>query len=273
MSSTDTGAHTEILHANAVHARGDRYYWRLAATGFGFLFFGLGAVLIGTVVLPLTRLLPGAAAARESRARALIRRAFRAFAVVMRTAGTISIELRGIERLGQPGQLIIANHPTLIDAILLLAFMHQPTNCVTKAALRRNPLMRGAVRAAGYVSNDPTDAMIARATAALDAGESLLMFPEGTRTRPGKPIAFHRGAANIALRAARQVTPVFITCVPPTLSKAQPWYRIPPRRCHVRLVVGEDIDLQPYRSAPLPLGSRSLNRELQGLFERELSIY
>ena len=74
-----------------------------------------------------------------------------------------------------------------------------------------------------------------------------MIFPEGTRTVPGQPMQMQRGAANVALRGARVLTPVFITCDPPTLSKNLPWYRIPPRRPTFTLRAGDDIDLEAYR--------------------------
>ncbi|HJY41473.1 MAG TPA: hypothetical protein VJ303_09560, partial [Steroidobacteraceae bacterium] len=79
-----------------------------------------------------------------------------------------------------------------------------------------------------------------------------------------------RSGANIALRAAASVTPVYIRVAPTTLTKAEPWHRIPARRPHFTLVVGEDVDLQVCRGAPLPLASRDLNDRLQALFEAEL---
>jgi 1-acyl-sn-glycerol-3-phosphate acyltransferase len=272
MGSTDTDAHDPAL-ATDTTARPDRYYWRLFATGFCFVVFGVSALAIGTVVLPIARWLPGSTQHQRKRARSIIQWAFRAFARLMLATDAMSLELVGIERLGQPGQLVIANHPTLIDAILVLGFMPTLTNCVMKEALRRHPLTRSAALAAGYVSNAPTDQMIAGAAAALESGECLVIFPEGTRTRPGEPMSFHRGAANIALRAARSMTPVFITCEPSMLSKSDPWYRIPSRRVQMRIRVGADIDLLPHQSSSIPIGSRSLNRELQKLFEQELSIY
>jgi 1-acyl-sn-glycerol-3-phosphate acyltransferase len=97
------------------------------------------------------------------------------------------------------------------------------------------------------------------------------MFPEGTRTTPGQPPLFHRGAAAIALRGARVITPVFITVTPSTLTKAEPWYRIPDRRFEVCLRVGTDIDPAPFNAdAPMPIASRRLNEHLHQLFLREL---
>jgi len=192
------------------------------------------------------------------------------FITLMRRFGLMTYELRGMERLGRPGQLIIANHPSLIDVVFLIAFA-PGAGCVVKAGLWRNPVTRGAVTLVEFIRNDSTAHMIAAASDALRDAQALIFFPEGTRTTPHRPRVFHRSAANIALRAAASVTPVYIRCQPTTLTKAEPWYRIPARRPHFTLIVGEDIDLQPYRSAPLPIASRELNEHLQARFEEELA--
>jgi len=133
---------------------------------------------------------------------------------------------------------------------------------VVKAALWKNPVTRFVVRSAGYICNSPTDAMIEQSISALEQGECLILFPEGTRTRPGHALHFHRGAANIAVRAANILTPVYASCDPLTLTKFEPWYQIPPRRPHFSFAVGRDIDLDDYRETPAPLASRKLNRDL-----------
>jgi 1-acyl-sn-glycerol-3-phosphate acyltransferase len=97
------------------------------------------------------------------------------------------------------------------------------------------------------------------------------MFPEGTRTSVGQPLEFHRGAANVAVRAAASVTPVYIRCQPVTLTKAQPWYRIAPRRPHFTLEVGEDFDLGAVRGMKsIPLASRAFNEQMRNNFQGEL---
>ena len=83
---------------------------------------------------------------------------------------------------------------------------------------------------------------------------------------PSTPQRFH-----VALRAATELTPVYIRCQPTTLTKSEPWYRIPAQRPHFSLVVGEDLDLSPYRNAPLPLGSRALNEAMLRHFQQELA--
>ncbi len=246
----------------------DLYYVRLATTGLSFMLFGVGGVLLGVVVVPLLLAVPGSGAARRTRVRRMIRIAFRFFIGFAHHSGAISYSFSGAERLGRPGQLIIANHPSLIDIVLLIAFTPD-AGCVVKREALRNPALVIGVSAAGYVPNAPTDLMIERATTLLTAGECLIMFPEGTRTVPDRAVHFHRGAASVALRAASVVTPVFIRVEPPSLFKSIPWYRIADPRSHFSLRVGRDIDPAAFRHGPPPIASRAFNEHLAAIYAVE----
>jgi 1-acyl-sn-glycerol-3-phosphate acyltransferase len=262
-------AHSEFApEASPLERRRDAYAWRLLVTGASFLAFGIGAVVVGVVLLPLVRIIPTTRERRHARARAFMSGALRLFIGFMHRLGVLTYEFRGGERLGLPGQLILANHPSLIDVVFLLAFV-PGAGCVVKAGLWRNPLTRSAVTLTEFIRNDSTADMIVAAAAALHDGQPVIFFPEGTRTRPQQPLAFHRSGASIALRAAVSVTPVYISVEPTTLTKAEPWYRIPARRPRFTLIVGEDVDLQGYRAAPLPVASRELNERLQEQFEAQ----
>jgi len=256
---------------NAVGAGGragarDAYLWRLPATGLCFAIFGLGGLVFGLIVFPILRCLPGSAGVRRSRVRRTLSFAMRSFVAIMRGVGVLTYRFDGIRRLGRPGQLIVANHPSLIDVVFLLGFAPS-SSCVVKASLLRNPFTRWPVAAAGYVSNASTDAMIEEGAATLRQGQSVIIFPEGTRTTPGQELRFHRGAAAIAIRSAATVTPVFIRCEPTTLTKNEQWYQIPPSRPHFTLEVGEDIDPAPLRAAATsPVATRALNERLLQIF-------
>jgi len=250
--------------------RQDAYYWRLVCTGVCFLWFGLGAFLIGAIALPIVRIFPGSRTLKRTRARRLISAGLHSFVTFCRWLGVWTYEFRGLERLGRSGQLILANHPSLVDAVFLLS-VTPAANCIMKEALWRNPLTRWAVTLSEYITNESAASMIEGGSKALREGETLIMFPEGTRTKPQQRCVFHRGAANIALRAARVVTPVYIRCEPTTLTKGEPWYHIPPRRIHMTLIVGEDLDLEQHRRGPIPLASRAFNDYLQTHFDTELA--
>ncbi|CAD5106506.1 lysophospholipid acyltransferase family protein [Zestomonas carbonaria] len=247
------------------------WWWRLVATALSFTIFGIGGVLLRVLVFPLLALLPGDALAHRTRARTVVSLSFRWFVEFMFRSGVLTYEVEGAERLGRPGQVVIANHPSLIDVVVLVAFIRD-ANCVVKQSLWDNPCMRGPIRAAGYISNSGSMDMLDEAAAALQSGETLIIFPEGTRTTPGQPPQFHRGAAAIALRGARVVTPVVISVTPTTLTKAEPWYSIPSRRFHFRLRVGQDIDPLHFSAlGPAPVASRKLNEHLHQHFMKELA--
>ncbi|MEO9080020.1 MAG: lysophospholipid acyltransferase family protein [Rhodanobacter sp.] len=250
---------------HALKRRRDLWLWRLFATGASFAVFGIGGLVLRVLILPMFALLPGGPTARRRRARAAISRAFHWHVQFMYRTRVLDFRIDGADRLGRPGQLIIANHPSLIDVVFLISQIRD-ANCVVKASLWNNPYMHGAVRAAQYISNNGNPEILEQAADVLREGQTLVMFPEGTRTTPGQPPVFHRGAAAIALRGARTITPVYITVRPSTLTKAEAWYHIPWRRMVMHLRVGDDIDPAAFNDAPMPIASRKLNQHLHRLF-------
>jgi 1-acyl-sn-glycerol-3-phosphate acyltransferase len=243
----------------------DLRYVRIVSTGTSFLLFGVVGTFLGILIVPLLLAIPGSRESRRARVRHMIRLAFRALVGFMNQAGAISYSFPCAASLGHERQLVISNHPSLIDIVLLIAFVPGAA-CVVKRAAWRNPSMVVAVHAAGFVPNSPTDEMIEGASARLAAGECLIMFPEGTRTVPDQPAHFHRGAASVALRAARVVTPVFIDVHPPHLAKAVPWYQVPVIRPHYSVTVGPDIDPGDFRDGPAPIASRALNERFKSCY-------
>lgn len=244
--------------------------WRVLATGLSFALFGIGGLFLRVIVFPLLALCIRAPEARKHAARATIRASFRAFVGIMRGLGVLRYEVRGLDKLERKGQLILANHPTLIDTVFLIAFVPN-ADCIVKGALWNNPFTRGPVRAAGYICNDRGPELIDDCIASLRAGGNLIVFPEGTRTpRGGKP-ELKRGAANVAVRGARPITPVLIRCEPPTLGKGDRWWHVPPRQAHFRIEVRDDIGVDSFRNDGISevVAARRLTEYLQQFFMKE----
>lgn len=246
-------------------AVGAEYRWRRCMTVVGTTTFWLGALLLAVTLFPLLGLLFRDRARRQWAARAVVRVGMRAFIAWVQLLGIIRVEVRGIQLLQQGGQLIVANHPTLIDAVLLLAYAPQAT-CIVKSALAHNPFTMAAVRAAGYIPNhtDP-EVLLADCTQTLKDGHGLLIFPEGTRRSPDTPMQLHRGAARVALAAQQDLLPVVIRCVPSMLGKNDPWYFTPAQRPCWTLTVGQSIAIKPHLDAaiPAPLAARRLTRVIE----------
>jgi len=214
---------------------------RIVGTGASFALFGVGSLFLGLIAYPVLWLLPGGRPQRERRMQWLIHRSFRVFAGFMQAVGVIVVDLRQPERLPTEGpSLVIANHPTLIDYVLLVAHMPQ-ADVVVKRSHWSNPFTRGVVRGAGYVPNDTGEVTLGACLERLRAGRIVLLFPEGTRAPRGGLGPFQRGAAHVALTAGIPALPVTITCCPPGLMRGQPWYDVPESPMQFTLDVGESI--------------------------------
>ncbi|RRJ82782.1 lysophospholipid acyltransferase family protein [Aestuariirhabdus litorea] len=248
------------------------WLWRLIATAMGFSLFGLGALLLALLCFPLINLLSRDSGVRKRRVKRLINLTFRTFTRIVTLLGVFRVEFAGTDRLrSDRGCLIIANHPSLVDFVLLGSQVPD-CDCIVKQALWSNPFLKGVVSAADYLPNSTGPAMIERCRQRLAAGERLIVFPEGTRTEPGQAVTLNRGAANIAVRTGRPIRLVHIHCQPPVFTRNTPWYRIPAQQPRFRIEVGALIDPQPLidQSPSLAVAARTLTRELQQQLNRPL---
>src|SRR6185437_10201600 len=103
---------------------------------------------------------------------------FRALVAMLRRVGVMELEVSGSDalRAGDPA-IVVANHPTYLDAMVLLSLTPRAC-CVVKTAHWSNPCFWGIVRAAEYVSNaDPAD-LIEAGVRQLEAGYTMIIFPE-----------------------------------------------------------------------------------------------
>src|SRR5688572_27742300 len=192
--------------------------WRVLATGLCFAAFGLGGLVFGILVFPALGLLVRDRQRRSLLAKRVIRYSFQLFIGLMRRMGVLSYEVNGLSRLRAGGQLILANHPTLIDVVFLMAFIER-ADCIVKGALARNPFTRGPVLAAGFVFNDSGCGLIEDCVKSVRDGNNLIIFPEGTRSAADRAMHLHRGAARVALLGGVDIVPVRIHCSPATLVK------------------------------------------------------
>ncbi|MGA3002561.1 MAG: lysophospholipid acyltransferase family protein [Acetobacteraceae bacterium] len=244
--------------------------WRVLATGFAFACFFLGGAVLAGIVFPVLAIRE---VGREDRTQRLISRTFRFYLAMLRVLGLIGLEIVNGEQLATcQGKIIVANHPTLLDVVFLMA-MTPRVCCIVKHELWDNRYLKGVVRAAGYIRNDlPPDLTIEACRRALDQGNNLIIFPEGTRSRIGEPLRFHRGVANIAMLTRTSIQLVVISCNPLTLTKGEPWYRVPSRRPWFRLEIAHRMDIERFMAySHRGLGARRLMMELREFYSGRLA--
>jgi 1-acyl-sn-glycerol-3-phosphate acyltransferase len=230
----------------------------LVWTAVAFAALGIGGVLLALTVIPAVTLFQRDEHARTRRAQHIIRASFRFYLWLLQGMGILKLQVIGGEELRTcRGTLVVANHPTLLDIVILMALLPDAA-CVGKRQLWRNPVLRPVVRATGYIRNDcEPEIFIAKCRETLLAGSNLIIFPEGTRSVPGQPLRFQRGFAHIALASGVNLQPVLITCEPITLVKGEPYYRIPESPPQFRIEVAAAINAARYTHAAS--GSRALD--------------
>lgn len=111
--------------------------------------------------------------------------------------------------------VFVANHQGSFDIFLTYGFLNQNIKWVQKQSLRNIPLVGFASEKAGHVFVDNTNATtrsntIRAAKEQITDGVSIMMFPEGSRTRTGKMGRFKRGAYHIAHDLELPIVPLTI---------------------------------------------------------------
>lgn len=218
--------------------------WRLVATAISFALFGIGGLAMALIYFPMVGFFMRDKRARAAFAQESVHRAWRGYIEAMRVLGVLTYSCKGEQILRDlRGCVVVANHPSLLDVVFLMAFMRR-TRAVVKAGVWRNPFMSGVVSTANYIPNlgDP-EQLVRDCAQALSEGANLVIFPEGSRTPPGEARRYQRGFAYAALAAGAPVRIVTIKVSPPTLLKGEAWYAIPRRRPHWEIEVHEGIDV------------------------------
>ena len=240
---------------------------RFLATTLGFILFGVAGLIFRLVLLPYTRKQEPHEHAIQLKVRCWLGNVWAGFVRYCLWSGVFDVTYHGFEKLGRKGQLIVANHPSLLDVVLILSKVKH-LNCVVKQDLLKNPVLVAPMQVSGFIPNTESEEVLEKCHDVLQK-EALLLFPEGTRTGWDGVVNLHRGAVSIGLRSAEVITPVVIKMTPPNFKKGQPWYKIPSQKIHYELTVCDDIDPKAMLAEkPLPVASRRLKKQLEDLFNQ-----
>ncbi|PXW96645.1 1-acyl-sn-glycerol-3-phosphate acyltransferase [Sphaerotilus hippei] len=194
---------------------------------FMLLWLGVLSLAWNLVAFVLQPLLPERRAGRIGRAG--IAYGYRLYWATARASGLMRIEADALDVLrDEPGGLIIAaNHPSMLDALAIVARLPRSV-CIMKASLMRNVFLGAGARLARYICNDSPRTMIRASVRSLSEGGQLVLFPEGTRSVGGRLNPFLPGITSIADKAQVPIQTVLIETDSPYLGKGWPLWRLPP---------------------------------------------
>lgn len=133
---------------------------------------------------------------------------------VMRLIGPIFYRVRSIgsEHIPSGGALMICNHLSYVDAVVLQIASPRPMRFIAFAGFVKSPVMRFIFRAAGVIpvtANKPMKG-IRLAVEAIEKGELVCVFPEGAISRTGQLMILQRGFSLIAEAVQAPVVPAVI---------------------------------------------------------------
>lgn len=185
---------------------------------------------------------------RKRVARTFIHYGARLLMYVLQAVGLVrlSVDTGGEQEALSRASIVVANHPSMLDAMLLLSLLPDAV-CIMKRSLLRLPLVSGFAQAAGYLPQAEAPELLASASLALAEGSSVIIFPEGTRSRPGVMGEFRRGAARLSVETGAPLVVFSLEMYPVVLGGERRWWRPPTsiaRYQAVRLAMGEG-ELEP----------------------------
>ena len=127
----------------------------------------------------------------------------------------IRYRVAGREHVPETAVVFCSNHESNVDPPLLFKVLHPQLHVLYKAELHKFPIMGTVFDVGGFVPIDRGDrdkamASIGRGADSLRAGNSFLIFPEGTRSRTGELLPFKKGGFIMAIQAQAPIVPVAV---------------------------------------------------------------
>ena len=126
----------------------------------------------------------------------------------------VTVLVEGREKVDPArGNVYVGNHRSLIDVCAVFLALPGDLRFLAKKELYKIPLVSFALRTMGIIEVDRSDSdaaakSIDRAVSEIRAGRSVVLFPEGTRSRQPHLLPFKKGAFVLAIKAQAPVVPV-----------------------------------------------------------------
>ncbi len=138
--------------------------------------------------------------------------------------------------------ILMANHESVLDIFVLLAAVPQDVRFLAKRSLFQIPVLGWSMWLGGFIPVDRDRADSAREVfetleKKLAEGVSVLIFPEGTRSRDGELLPFKKSGFLLALRTGAPIVPVGISGAHASLGRGA----FALRRCPIHVRVGRPV--------------------------------
>ena len=190
---------------------------------------------------------------------------------LLRTAFRLAFRVRicgDMEAFDNPRTLIVANHESLLDGVLLALFLPVRATFVVHTEVTARWHYRLLLRLVPHLAVDSTSPLATRVVCRLvESGTPVVIFPEGRLTVTGALMKVYDGAGFVAARTGATIVPVRLEG--PALSYFGRLAGVYPRRLFPKM----HIAVQPRRHIPMPtLPSARLRRRRAGELMRQVLL-
>lgn len=249
-----------------------RFVWRTVSKSFVYFLFASGSLFLATAIFPLLFVFvhPAKRCGRALRYSTYL--TFKLMNFVMWCLGLTRVRISREDReylKNLRSAVVVANHPSLLDITILISFLPQ-ADCIVNSKLFERPIVRLVVRRLFVPNSLDFGEILASCEQSLKDGNCLVIFPEGSRTKPGVVPTIRKGSARISLGTGFPVLPVHIGANDMRgLRKGDPFYRINRKgRYLYDLTVKKPIEPASYAGLALPIAAKKMSDEIyRSIFE------
>jgi len=227
-----------------------KYCWEWFLLFLGLLYWAVTAISISLLGTFLSAILSSEQAL--SCGRFLLQKDFQFFIFLLKISGLLILDDHELKQLSgkKEARIIAPNHIALWDVVFIVAQVPEVL-CIMKGSIMRNPFLGGGARLAGYIPINSISQMLKLAVQRLKQGETLLMFPEGTRTKTEaqwlNPLK--GGIVVLAKQTGAPVIPIFIRSNSRFYEKGWPLYKKPEFPLRITINVGKPVRMQAQETA------------------------
>ncbi|MCA9582661.1 MAG: 1-acyl-sn-glycerol-3-phosphate acyltransferase [Myxococcales bacterium] len=225
--------------------------YRVVAVAAMFALFFFGGLLIALFLLPITWI-AGPPRTAYLRCRRFISRGFASYLKLLEVLGLIRFSSDFDRHTERSPCVMVANHPTILDVVSIVAYTG-PICVIIRHTATRNIFFSLLTRLCDHIIvregsiQDAQTVMDEAVRRITELGETLLIFPEGTRSPVRGLHRFLRAPFDIAQKAKVPIVPIVVHCDPPVLKKGGSVVRWPNVLVQYHLEESAPIQVGPSR--------------------------
>lgn len=239
------------------------YAYRVWCKIWSFIIFGSGSLFLATALFPTMKLFIHPHDKFQKAARFVISRTLAWFCRVMHRMGAADFIYDDKSKYKNLSHcIVVANHPSLLDVVFLFAVIPN-ADCIVRAGLSKH-VISGIIKLLYIVNSLDVETLMDDCVETLNKGNTLIIFPEGTRTPRHGQNEYKRGAARAALASGCPLIPVHIGGTSKYgLGKHDPFFSYNHTEKYTwEFTMLEPIDPKDYADMPVPIAARKMTEKL-----------